>query len=336
MVTPDFEMYHDRDGVVATNRPRPSSRVMAGLPAASGRRRTPGARAASWSPGQPQHPSRARLWRDRGRGASVLRRRGARARRSRRAPGRPRPLHPIVAADAGRLAARPGIRLAQPRPARRRRPLANRRASLRPWPRAAGSSTSSQTRAGDVEGRRLARSASRWTPSERLPAAVRDRRPDRRGQRRRGAEQAGVDRVEPRRASCRSARSRRPAPVSTLVASSMSSSGPARSRSTASISAGRRRREQGRDDRRIEQMVRHGQQIVAGDARRARQGRYGRWASPSRRCAPARSRPSRRQVREEGLEPRPPHGRCTTVKRVAPPPPRRGSHARSAARPPPA
>ena len=115
-----------------------------------------------------------------------------------------------------------------PPPARGLRP-----ASSRPWPgrprRRRRASAARSTRSSPPGRRRRA--------AGRLRRGCRRRRRDRRGQRRRGAEQAGVDRVDTVRASCRSARSRRRAPISTLVASSMSSSGPARSRSTASVSA---------------------------------------------------------------------------------------------------
>ena len=190
------------------------------------------------------------------------------------------------------------------RAARRRR----RRGAIRPsiasaLARAAGSSTSSQRSAADVDRRRLApvgepldafgQAAARPPPP-----------PDRLGERRRGAEQAGVDRVEAARASCRSARSRRPRRVATLVASSMSSSGLARSRSTASVSAaaGARDQQRGRSRDRTD-----GPTSSADSRRRSRRRRRapnGRWAGPNPRRARCGSEGrALRQVGEERLDP---------------------------------
>ena len=64
MVTPDFEMYHDRDGVVARN----AETFIADYAASCAAKQAPDA----WRSrrelvaGEPQRPSGPRLWRDRG------------------------------------------------------------------------------------------------------------------------------------------------------------------------------------------------------------------------------------------------------------------------------
>ena len=77
MLTPDFEMYHDRGGVVARN----AEAFVADYDRACRERQRPDA----WRSrrelvaGEPQRPSRPRLWRDRGWRASLLRAAGRRA-----------------------------------------------------------------------------------------------------------------------------------------------------------------------------------------------------------------------------------------------------------------
>ena len=173
-------------------------------------------------------------------------------------------------------------------PARRRR----RRASAR-------RSTSSVAR--------LPRSASRWTPSDRLPPAARAR--DRLGQRRRGAEQAGVDRVEPLErladADDRAVR-RRSRPWSRRPCRAADWRG--RGRPPASARAGAAPRSAARDDGRDRTDGRTSSADSRRRSPRRRRAPNGRWAGPSRRRARSRSR-SRAQRRRGRPRPAPPHGR---------------------------